>query len=67
MVGGVAAGLAQHFGIDVTLVRVAFVVAAILGGGLGIPVYLACLLLLPDEGTGHSIADSVIGSVQGGR
>lgn len=67
MVAGVAAGLAAHFGVDVTIVRIGFAVAAILGGGIGIPVYLACLLLIPEEGASQSIASSLVDSFQGGR
>jgi phage shock protein PspC (stress-responsive transcriptional regulator) len=67
MIGGVAAGLADHFGVDVTIVRIAFVLAAVLGGGIGAPAYLACLLLIPEEGATQSIAGSWAESFQGGR
>jgi phage shock protein PspC (stress-responsive transcriptional regulator) len=67
MVAGVAAGLADYLGVDVTIVRIGFVVATILGGGLGIPAYVACLLLIPEEGQDRSIANSMIDSIQGGR
>ena len=45
MVAGVAAGYAEFFGIDVTLARIIFVVAA-LCGSLGIWVYLSSLILM---------------------
>ena len=64
MLGGVAAGLAGYLGVDVTLVRIAFAVLAIMGGA-GVPLYLAGWLLIPEEGTGHSIASDIIGSRQG--
>jgi phage shock protein C len=67
MVAGVAAGLADYLGVDVTIVRVGFVLATLLGGGIGIPAYLACLLLVPEEGQDRSIANSMIDSIQGGR
>jgi phage shock protein PspC (stress-responsive transcriptional regulator) len=67
MVAGVAAGLAAYLGVDATIVRIGFAAATILGGGLGIPAYLACLLLIPEEGQDRSIASSMIDSVQGGR
>ena len=67
MIGGVAAGLASYLGVDVTIVRIAFVLAAILGGGIGVPAYLACLLLIPEEGATQSIAGSWVESLQGGR
>jgi phage shock protein PspC (stress-responsive transcriptional regulator) len=67
MVAGVAAGLADYLGVDVTIVRIGFAVATILGGGLGIPAYLACLLLIPEQGQDRSLASSMIDSVTGGR
>ncbi len=63
MLGGVAAGLARYFGVDVTIVRIAFVVLTIVGGA-GIPLYLAGLLLIPEEGSDQSIAGSIIESLQ---
>jgi phage shock protein PspC (stress-responsive transcriptional regulator) len=65
MLAGVAAGLADYLGVDVTIVRVAFAVFAFLGGA-GIPAYLACLLLIPEEGTDESIASSLLDSLQHG-
>jgi phage shock protein C len=67
MVTGVAAGLADYLGVDVTIVRIGFVVATFLGGGLGIVAYLAGTLLIPDEGTSESLATSLIHSVSSGR
>jgi phage shock protein C len=44
---GVCGGLAEYFGrTDTTVVRVAFVVLALLGGA-GIPIYLAMWLIVP--------------------
>jgi phage shock protein PspC (stress-responsive transcriptional regulator) len=63
MLAGVAAGLARYFGVDLTIVRIAFVVLTIVGGA-GIPLYLAGLLLIPDEGSDQSIAGSIIESLQ---
>ena len=63
MLTGVAAGLAEYFGVDVTIVRVAFVVLTVVGGA-GIPLYLAGLLLIPEEGSDQSIAGSIIESLQ---
>ena len=63
MLAGVAAGLAHYFGVDVTLVRIAFVVLTVVGGA-GIPLYLAGLLLIPEEGSDQSIASSLIDSLQ---
>ena len=63
MLAGVAAGLARYFGVDPMLVRIAFVVLTVIGGA-GIPLYLAGLLLIPDEGSDVSIAGSIIESLQ---
>jgi phage shock protein PspC (stress-responsive transcriptional regulator) len=63
MLGGVAGGLAQYFGVDSMIVRIAFVVLTVFGGA-GIPLYLAGLLLIPDEGSDQSIAGSLIESLQ---
>ena len=49
--GGVAAGMARRFGIDVSLVRVAFVVAAA-AGGVGLAAYGLGWLLIPAGDSG---------------
>lgn len=48
IVAGVAAGVADHLGVDPAVVRIAFVVLCLVGG-VGIPAYLAGWLLIPDE------------------
>ena len=48
MIAGVCGGLGQYFDIDATLIRLVFVVAAILGGH-GVLAYLICLILIPLE------------------
>ena len=58
MLAGVASGLADYAGIDAIVVRIAFVALTLLGGA-GIPVYLACWLLMPAEDSGRSIAGDV--------
>jgi phage shock protein PspC (stress-responsive transcriptional regulator) len=63
MVTGVAEGLARYFGVDPMLVRIGFVVLTVIGGA-GVPLYLAGLLLIPDEGSDQSIASSIIESLQ---
>jgi len=65
MLAGVCAGLADYLAVDVTLVRVAFAVFTFLGAA-GIPAYLACLLLIPEEGSDQSIAGSLLSSVERG-
>jgi phage shock protein PspC (stress-responsive transcriptional regulator) len=50
-VGGVCAGLAAYFGVDVVLVRVAFVIVTVAQAGVGIILYLALWFLMePPEG-----------------
>jgi len=48
MVGGVCGGLAAFFGMDPTLVRLAFVVFTLLGGS-GILLYIILWLIVPVE------------------
>ena len=64
MVAGVCAGLAEYFGMDVTLVRVIVAVVAVITGGVGVLAYLAAWAIIPDEGEKTSIADNLVGSKQ---
>ena len=61
MLAGVAAGAARYLGVDPVIIRIAFVVLTF-AGGAGIPLYLAGLLLIPDEGSDQSIAGSLFSS-----
>jgi phage shock protein C len=63
MLAGVCAGLSDYLGIDVTIVRVAFAVFTFVGGA-AIPAYLACLLLIPEEGSDQSLASSLLDSIR---
>jgi phage shock protein PspC (stress-responsive transcriptional regulator) len=60
-VGGVAAGLARYFGIDPTLVRVAFAVSLVFGG-VGVFAYLVLLAMIPIEGDPDEPAPPVTGN-----
>ena len=62
MLAGVAGGLARYFDVDATLVRIAFVVLTIVGGGAGVPLYLAAWLLIPEDGADKSVAASFLDS-----
>ena len=44
---GVCAGLAEQFGISVTIVRLAFLLSALLGGGMGVVIYLVLWAVMP--------------------
>src|SRR5690606_31353215 len=48
--GGVASGLAHYFNLDVTLVRILFILLTILGGS-GILIYLILLVAVPEAKT----------------
>jgi phage shock protein C len=48
MIGGVAGGLGEYFGIDPVLVRVGFVVATLLSG-VGAVAYIALLALVKTD------------------
>lgn len=57
MIAGVCAGLAEHFGVDVNLVRLGFAVFTIFFG-VGVLIYLAAWVILPEEGEDTSIAET---------
>ena len=59
ILGGVAAGLARYFGVDVAHVRIILVALSFLGGA-AVPFYLAAWVLIPAEGSGIAIADEVL-------
>jgi phage shock protein C len=48
---GVCGGLAQYFNTDATLIRVLFVVLALLGGP-GLVIYLVLWIVVPEEPLG---------------
>jgi phage shock protein PspC (stress-responsive transcriptional regulator) len=62
MLAGVASGIADYLGADVTVVRIAMVVLVFLGGA-GIPLYLAGWLLIPEEGSDQSLASEMLQSL----
>jgi phage shock protein PspC (stress-responsive transcriptional regulator) len=64
MVAGICAGIADYFGLDVTLVRVIVTVVSIITGGAGALAYLAAWMIIPDEGEKTSIAQDIIGKKQ---
>ena len=61
MLAGVAAGVADYLGVDVTIVRIILAVLTVVGGA-GIPLYLAGWLLIPEEGSEQSLASELIQS-----
>lgn len=49
MIFGVCSGLAKEFQIDPTIVRLCFAVAAIMGFGLPVVVYVVLAMVMPTE------------------
>ena len=48
MIDGVCGGIAEYFGIDPTLVRLAWVLFCALGGS-GVLAYLICAIIIPSK------------------
>jgi phage shock protein PspC (stress-responsive transcriptional regulator) len=46
-IAGVCAGLADEFGISVTVLRLAFLIGTLVGGGIGIVIYIALWVVMP--------------------
>jgi len=55
MLGGVAGGIARYLNADVTLVRV-IIAALALFTSVGVALYIAAWLLIPEDGEDESIA-----------
>lgn len=49
VIAGVAAGLGRYFGVDPAVIRVAFVVLALLPPGIGLLAYLVAWVVIPGE------------------
>jgi len=49
MIFGVCGGLGEFFGIDTTIVRLVFVLGALLGFGSFILIYLVMFFVVPEE------------------
>ncbi len=57
--GGVASGLADFFQIDVTIVRIIFVLLTIFGGG-GLIIYFVLWLIIPTKKNAGKISENTI-------
>ena len=55
VLAGVSGGVAKYFNIDPVLVRLGFVVGLLFGGATGV-LYLAAILLVPEEGSEQALA-----------
>jgi signal transduction histidine kinase len=60
VVAGVASGLATRFGIDPTIIRIGFVIAAVAGGS-GLVAYAVLWVILPVEGGGTAVIRAAAG------
>jgi phage shock protein PspC (stress-responsive transcriptional regulator) len=58
-IAGVAGGIADYTGVDVVLVRMAFIVLAALGGA-GLVLYLLAWIAIPEEGEPSSLAGKAV-------
>jgi len=58
-IAGVSGGLGRYFDLNPAFFRLGFVVLTLLGGA-GILIYLAALLVIPEEGRERSIAEEVL-------
>ncbi len=54
MVAGVAGGLAEYFSIDPTIVRLAFVLLALMGGP-GLIIYIIMWIVVPEAPMGSGL------------
>lgn len=54
VIAGVCGGLARYLGVDPVLLRIAFVVLAVAGGG-GILIYVVAWILIPEEREGENL------------
>lgn len=60
MLGGVCAAIAAELGVDPTLVRVGFAIAAAVSGGLAVGVYVLIWVLMPFGARDRSPASKVL-------
>jgi phage shock protein C len=60
-IGGVCGGVGEYFGVDPTLVRVAFLVLTVLTGGTFLLAYLLAFLVVPD---GMALPDQPVWQAQ---
>ena len=50
LLAGVCGGLSEHFRIDVSIVRIIWVLLTVWSAGIGLIIYVALALIVPDEG-----------------
>ena len=55
-IAGVCAGFAQYFDLDVTIVRVVWLILAVFGGGAGLLAYIIAWIIMPEAQPGAAMA-----------
>jgi phage shock protein PspC (stress-responsive transcriptional regulator) len=60
MIAGVCGGIGRALNVDPVLIRVVIAVLAV-AGGVGIPLYVAAWVLMPEEGSDRSPAEEMLG------
>ena len=56
MIAGVASGIARSLNVDPTIIRIAFALLAVFGGG-GVLIYVILWLVIPRESDGGTVAE----------
>jgi phage shock protein PspC (stress-responsive transcriptional regulator) len=67
LIAGVAAGVAEHVGMDVAIVRILFVVATIFSSGLGVAAYAVAWILIPEPTEQDPVGEPAPRRELGGR
>ena len=58
LLGGVCGEMGNCFGLDPVIIRILWVVLTLLSIGIGVIVYIAAWLLMPEEGEGDPGTDT---------
>ncbi|MDR1448837.1 MAG: PspC domain-containing protein [Propionibacteriaceae bacterium] len=66
IIGGVCGGIAKFIGLDPGLVRLITVLLMVLAG-TGLLIYIVLWIVLPEEGSGTTGLDNIIGSFRDGK
>ena len=48
-ISGVCGGIAEYFGIDVTIVRLLWVLGTLMNFFVGVVAYVACVFIIPED------------------
>ena len=49
VIAGVCGGLAEYFGIDISIVRIGYFLLSFFSAGFGILLYIAMAIIIPDK------------------